>query len=442
MKEKIRIGSGAGFAGDRLDPAVILAEKGALDYLVLECLAERTIALANQRKLHNPNLGYDLLLERRMELLLPYLVKNNITLITNMGAANPLAAAQKVQALAAEKGYKIRIAAVEGDDVLAEISERKQDLEVVETGERLSHYSLVSANAYMGVEGILQALQAKAQIIITGRVADPSLFLAPMIFEFEWSLADYARLGAGTAIGHLLECAGQLTGGYFADGGKKNIHNLAEIGHPYADVHSNGEAVFGKVKDTGGEITLATVKEQLLYEVINPSAYLTPDVVANFMNIELAEIGKDQIKLRGASGTERPELLKVSVGYKAGYVGEGEISYAGGQALARAELAGDIIKQRLAGKCSFIRVDIIGWDSVHRKNFRPDYEPYEVRLRIAAKANSLQEAQLVGEEVEALYTNGPAGGGGVRKYAQEQIGIVSVLLPRTQCVDKISMLMS
>jgi hypothetical protein len=442
MKEKIRIGSGAGFAGDRLEPAVILAEKGELDYLILECLAERTIALANQRKLQNPDLGYDLLLERRMELLLPHIIENNITLISNMGAANPMAAAEKIQSIARAKGFKIRIAAVEGDDVLDRVSELKGDLKVMETGESLNAYSLVSANAYLGVEGIVEALHEKAQIIITGRVADPSLFLAPMIFEFGWSKTDYAILGAGTVIGHLLECAGQLTGGYFADGAQKKVNNLDELGHPFADVFANGEAILGKVEGTGGEISLATVKEQLLYEVLNPAAYITPDVVANFMQIELKELDKDQIKVSGGSGAEKPHLLKVSVGYLAGYIGEGEISYAGTNALERAQMAGDIIQKRISNLFSSFRVNLIGWDSVHRKIFRPDSEPYEIRLRIAAKASSLAMAQLVGEEVEALYTNGPGGGGGVRKYAQEQLGIVSVLLPRNECEAKVSVLRS
>lgn len=199
-----------------------------------------------------------------------------------MGAANPLSAAKKVQEISRSLGYSIRIAAVDGDDVLTEVEEQKEALTVIETGKKLSEYSILSANAYLGVEGILEALEQKAQIIITGRVADPSLFLAPMIFEFGWSSSDFHTLGCGTVIGHLLECAGQLTGGYFADTDKKAMPDLAHLGHPFADVFANGDAVLGKVENTGGSITLATVKEQLLYEVINPNAYLTPDVSANF----------------------------------------------------------------------------------------------------------------------------------------------------------------
>jgi hypothetical protein len=439
MKEKIRIGSGAGFSGDRIEPAVVLAASGQLDYLVLECLAERTIGLAQKRKLADPALGYDLLLTRRIETLLPHLVKNKITLITNMGAANPLAAAKKVQEISQSLGYSIRIAAVDGDDVLTEVEGQKDDLTVMETGKKLSEYSILSANAYLGVEGILEALEEKAQIIITGRVADPSLFLAPMVFEFGWHSSDFHLLGCGTVIGHLLECAGQLTGGYFADTDKKSMPDLAHLGHPFADVFANGDAVLGKVENTGGSITLATVKEQLLYEVINPNAYFTPDVSANFIQVKLTVLGPDRIQISGGTGKEKPSNYKVSVGYRAGFVGEGEISYAGDKALERARLAGEIIRERIKDFTQEIRVDYIGWDSVHRKNFRPDYEPYEVRLRIAAKTDSMEKASWVGEEVEALYTNGPAGGGGVRKYAQEQLGIVSVLIPRSTCTAKITL---
>ena len=226
MKKSIRIGSGAGFSGDRLEPAVILAEQGKLDYLVLECLAERTIALAQKRKIANAQLGYDPLLEKRLRVLLPSLIANKVTLITNMGAANPQAAAEKLQEIARELKLSVRIAAVMGDDVLDKIQAHKNQFSVIENGASLGDYDICSANAYLGVEGILEALQSKAQIIITGRVADPSLFLAPMMHEFHWK--EPALLGAGTVIGHLLECAGQLTGGYFADPQRKSIHGLLQ----------------------------------------------------------------------------------------------------------------------------------------------------------------------------------------------------------------------
>lgn len=430
MKKKIRIGCGAGFSGDRLEPAVILAEKAGLDYLVLECLAERTIALAQKRKLQDHLKGYDPLLERRIESLLPILKQNNVRLITNMGAANPLAAACKVIDIAQKLGISVKVAAVTGDDVFGQIVPQQKS---IETGQPLSASGrLISANAYLGIEALLPALNSEAEIIITGRVADPSLFLAPMVHEFGWKTDDYHLMGKGTVIGHLLECAGQISGGYFMDPGKKEVRDPAHLGYPFADVFADGTAVISKVKGTGGAINLQTAKEQLLYEVVNPHEYYTPDVIADFTTVQLDEVDKDKVQVAGGTGKERPSTLKVSVGYLAFYLGEGEISYAGTNAMARAKLAGEIVQERLSPEFSELRVDYIGLNSIHRTTLNSVPEPYEVRLRVAGKAATPEKAALVGEEVEALYTNGPAGGGGVRKQVNEVVGIVSVLIPREE----------
>ncbi|PLS01909.1 acyclic terpene utilization AtuA family protein [Neobacillus cucumis] len=424
----IRIGSGAGFSGDRLEPAVVLAEKGQLDYLVLECLAERTIALAQKRKLSNPSLGYDPLLEKRMELLLPIIRKNKVRIITNMGAANPIGAAEMVVMMAKSLGISLKVAAVTGDDVLTHIECHDKTLE---TNTNLSNYQpYISANAYLGVEALLPALASEADIIITGRVADPSLFVAPMIYHFGWSLEDTNRIAQGTAVGHLLECGGQICGGYFADPGKKEVPDLANLGFPYADVSPDGSAIISKIEGTGGIISLATAKEQLLYEVTNPNEYITPDVVADFTTVHLKEMRPNQIAVFGCTGKKKPEKLKVSVGYHAGFIGEGEISYAGSNALGRAKLAGEIIHERLKNDFTELRIDYIGSSSVHRTYFGQKEAPYEIRLRVAGRALTKEKALRIGDEVEALYTNGPAGGGGARKYTNENIGIVSTLLPR------------
>jgi hypothetical protein len=428
MKKQIRIGCGAGFSGDRLEPAVVLAQKGNLDYLVLECLAERTIALAQKRKIENPALGYDPLLERRILSLLPFIVKNNIKLISNMGAANPVAAAKKIKELCLKAGYHIKVASVGGDDVLNKLNLKERTLENDKPLHEISE--IISANAYIGVEGILTALNENAQIIVTGRVADPSLFLAPMIHEFGWSLEDYMLIGKGTVIGHLMECAGQVTGGYFAEPGKKEVKGLENLGFPLVVVKLDGTAIISKVEHTGGLVNLKTVKEQLLYEVVNPYAYLTPDVSADFSTIRIEEIGKDQVQVSYGGGNPKPEKLKVSVGYKAYFKGEGEISYAGTGAVERAKLASNILKARLTDKFPEMQLDLIGLNALHGDNFHQSLVPYEVRLRISAKAKTKEEAMLIGEEVEALYTNGPAGGGGVRKTVDEVIGIVSVLMDR------------
>jgi hypothetical protein len=437
-KEKIRIGCGAGFSGDRLEPALILTEQGNLDYLVLECLAERTIALAQKAKQSNPNLGYDPMLERRITGLLPLLVQHNTRLITNMGAANPLAGAQKIIDIAKGLQLPIKVAVVLGDDVFINISGDELSME---GNKALGTYGkLISANAYLGVDAILPALATDANIILTGRVADPSLFLAPMIHEFGWDRADWDLMGKGTVLGHLMECAGQITGGYFADPISKPVAGMENLGHPFVDVFPNGSGIIGKVAGTGGEITIRTAKEQLLYEVLDPANYFTPDVVADFRSVKFEEIEKDRIKVTGGTGKPKPSQLKVSVGYQAGFMGEGEISYAGSHAKERAILAGEIIENRIGKNYDEFRVDYIGLSSLHGPLLSQGSDPYEVRLRVVGKSNSQEKASLVGEEVEALYTNGPAGGGGARKSVKEIIGVVSILLDRDQVKPEIQIL--
>ena len=291
-------------------------------------MAERTVGLAQKCKLQDATKGYDPLLERRIESLLPHLVKNKIRLISNMGAANPVEGAKKIIEIAQKQGLNVKVAAVIGDDISDEV--RAMSHEFLKFGnenfaiELINQHqsSIISANAYLGIEGILEALQGDAQIIITGRVADPSLFLAPMIHEFEWKTDDYVLMGKGTVIGHLMECAGHITGGYFADPIKKPVDGMDNLGHPFADVFADGSAIISKVEGTGGVVNLQTAKEQLLYEVINPHEYFTPDVVADFTSVMLEEVGKNQIKVTGGSGKTKPQTLKVSLGYKAFYLGK------------------------------------------------------------------------------------------------------------------------
>jgi hypothetical protein len=371
-----------------------------------------------------------------MKHLLPLAKRHGFTLITNMGAANPLAAAEAIVMIAREQRLAVKVAVVTGDDVLEQIS---ADAPTIEARGTLADYGEpISANAYLGTAALLPALETGADVVITGRVADPSLFLAPIAFRHGWSLDDFGRLARGTCVGHLLECAGQLTGGYFADPGRKEVPNMAWLGFPFADVDADGNATIGKVEGTGGAISLANTKEQLLYEVTDPFAYLTPDVIADFSQVTLREAGPDRIAVRGAKGKGRPAQLKVSVGYHAGFVGEGEIAYAGPNAIARARLAGAIVRERLEGQFSEMRIDLIGSTSLHGRAFDASENPYEVRLRVAARANTAELATLVGEEVEALYTNGPAGGGGTRKYVHEQIGIVSTLIERERVPSQVA----
>jgi hypothetical protein len=358
-----------------------------------------------------------------------------------MGAANPIAGAEKIVSLARRLALKVRVAALTGDDVLAALDPAQK---LLETGEPLSSVGkLFSANAYLGVEEMLPAFESGADVVLTGRVADPSLALAPLAHHFGWKLDDTERFARGTVVGHLLECAGQLTGGYYADPGKKDVPGMATLGFPFADVDADGNARLSKVDGTGGIINRMTATEQLLYEVTDPRAYLTPDVTADFSAVEITETAPDTISITGARGRRRPDMLKVSVGYHAGYIGEGEICYAGENCVARAGLAGAIVSERLRGQFQELRVDVLGMSALHTRPMSEDgWRPYEVRLRVAGRSAERETAARIGEEVEALFTNGPAGGGGARKSTQEQIGIVSCLLPREKVQPKVTVLES
>lgn len=429
----IRIGAGSGFGGDRIEPAVELAEKGALDYLVFECLAERTIALAQQARLQDPEAGYDRLLQERMERVLPLCARNGIKIVSNMGAANPAAAAEAVAVVARRLGLsRLKIAYVLGDDVLGQLRGSDARLSdgpgsVADLGQRI-----VSANAYLGIEPIVTALASGADIVITGRVGDPALFAAPMAHEFGWASDDWTRLGRGALIGHLLECAGQLTGGYFADPGQKDVAGLARLGFPLAEVSEDGSAVLAKVEGSGGELSIRTCKEQLLYEVHDPSRYIQPDVVADFTSARFAQDGPDRVRLSGGGGTPRTDSLKVTVGYRDGFVGEGQISYGGTGAERRARLLLEIVAERLRlleVPVSELRLDVIGVDSVYAGP-RAASEALDVRARVTGRTASLRDAQQIGREVEAAWINGPAGGGGATWSAREIIAATSALIPR------------
>jgi len=432
----LRIGGGAGYSGDRIEPAVELAAKGGIDYLVFECLAERTIAIAQQAKLRDPAAGYDPLLEARMRAVLPLCARNRIRIVTNMGAANPRAAAAKTCAIARELGLPgLRIAAVEGDDVLDVLL--AGDYRIEDNGQPVASLGkrIVSANAYLGAQPLVQALAAGADIVITGRVADPALVLAPLVHEFGWEMDDWDRLGQGTVVGHLLECAGQITGGYYADPGRKDVPGLARLGFPVAEVSADGSALITKVAGSGGMVTAGTCKEQLLYEIHDPASYITPDVVADFSGVQIVDEGPDRVRITGGRGRPRPSALKVSIGYIDSYIGEGQISYAGPGAAARGQLAIDIIEERLRliqARHSELRCDLIGMNAISGRMALQDAacEPDEVRVRIAARTETLQEATVIGNEVEALYTCGPAGGGGAAKSTRQVVAVLSALLPR------------
>jgi len=431
--KKIRIGSGAGYSGDRVEPSIDLIENGNIDYIGYECLAERTIAIAQQLKLADPSKGYDSLLEYRMERALPVAYKNKVKIITNMGAANPVGAMEVVKRIAEEKGLKgMKVAAVIGDDIFDKLG-NYQETTVWENGKPLKELNgtIVSANAYLGLEGIVKALEQGADVVITGRVSDPALFLAPLVYEFGWSLEDYEKIGKGTVVGHLLECGAQVTGGYYADPGRKDVSEPWNLGFPIAEVEETGDFKITKIAGTGGMVTADTCKEQLIYEIHDPENYFTPDCVADFSHVTVESTEKDVVAVKGGSGKEKTDTYKVSLGYKDCFIGEGEISYGGHNSLERGKLALEIIKKRLemtGVNYDEIKFDLIGVNSLF--DLSRDGAPNEVRVRVAARTKNRADAVKIGNEVETLYTNGPAGGGGATKKVSEIVSVASILVPK------------
>lgn len=431
----MRMGSGAGFSSDRLGPAIDLAEKAALDWLVFETIGERTLAFGHRDRNLNPARGYNPQLAARMRGVLGHCRANGTRIMTNMGVANVEAAAEVIVDVARELGMSgLKVAAVLGDEVTDDMHD---ETVLFDYGDRkLSDVGrpLVGANVYLGIDAILPAVRTGADVIITGRVADPSLFLAPIVDEFGWATDDWQRLGQGTLVGHLMECGMQITGGYFADPGRKDVPRPADCGYPIADIDDNGHAVIRKLDEAGGMVNIATVKEQMLYEVHDPTRYLTPDVTADFSKVQLTEIEKDRVRVSQAGGSQRPKQLKVTVGFDGGLLGEGGVSYAGVNAAARARLARDILIERFDRVSDMIgnyRIDLIGLNSLHATAGLgvPDAAD-DVRLRVAMRSMDRELIEMMLWEVEALLCCGPAGGGGYRGQITPGVVTHSTMIDR------------
>ncbi len=427
------MGCGAGFSGDRVDapgPVVAtLAARGGPSCLMLETLAERTLALAQLRRREDPASGWEPQLDRLVGPVLGTCLAKGIRIVTNGGAANPAGAARRLLALAKELGLRRpRVAVVLGDDLSG-----PQHSELLRKGLGTDARP-VSANAYLGAEAIAGAWSAGADVIVTGRVADPSLAVGPALAHYGWSGSDWDRLGRATMAGHLLECGAQVTGGYFADPGFNDVPDLAAVGFPIARIDADGACEIGKAEGTGGLVTEATVKEQLLYELHDPGAYLTPDVTADIREARVERVAPDRVALEGVRGHARPESLKVTAFFEGGWFAEGEISYAGPGAERRARLAADVLAKRLSHLK--LRVDLIGVaslfadDAGRQLGALPVGDARDVRLRVAAVHAERDAAARLGEEVTALYTCGPAGGGGVRTGLRQRLSTTSCFVPR------------
>lgn len=441
MSKTLRIGSGAAWWGDRVEPAALNAERGELDYLCFETMAEATVSAAQVSARRDPSFpGYDTYLDDRMRAVLPACMRNGTRIVSNQGWINPVAAAKRIVELLQEIGVTgVKVAAVSGSLITDRVLELTDT--ILENGQPTHTLkpTLISAEAYLGAEPIVEALKAGAQIVVTGRVADPSIFMAPMMYEFGWDPLDHDRVGAGNGIGHLLECGAQVTGGYFSDPGFKDVPEPWNFAFPIAEVEANGDVVITKVAGSGGAVTLQTVKEQMLYEVHDPANYITPDAVVDFTSAKLEQVGPDRVRVTGLGGKPRTPTLKVSIGCTEGFIGEDMFFYAGPGALRRAQLAKKVLEERfkiVKLDAEDMRVDFLGINAIHGDATPADApEPYEIAVRVAARTRTREEAAKVGREVDGMAVSGIAHTGKRvphQERTREVIGVWSSLVPREQ----------
>ena len=450
MPSTVRLGAGMAFWGDSVQPAITMAERGEIDYLCCDHLAELTMSILSKQRKKNPEFGYTRDILDLLRGALATCVEKGVKIVTNAGGANPRACAAAIAQLARELGITgLRIAVVTGDDIETKIDDLMAQgvpFANMDTGQDLVAVRdlLTHACAYTGCEGIVEALGNGADIVVCGRVTDIALYLGPLIHEFGWAPDDWQRLGMATVVSHCIECGGQATGGLYA-GGWQDIPDLENLGYPIAEFSEDGTAVITKTPGTGGRVDVGTVSEQLVYEILDPNNYLTADVTADFSQARLEQVGKDQIRVSGATGKPRPETLKVNMGYRAGFIGEAQFTYTWPDARAKARRGLEFLKNRLERarfKYEDEIVEYVGQNSMWEDRIAvPDADELtELVVRYAARCESAVEARKVFTECVPLYNNGPAGvaGVGTRPPLKELYALWPCLVPRehiTQSVE-------
>jgi hypothetical protein len=439
----VYVGCGAGFADERPDACIpvveTLASRDGPRYLIFETLGERTLALAQLERRRDPAAGFTPGTAAFLRPILRRCREAGIRIVANFGAANSEGAGRLILALADELGLAdFKVGIVEGDDLLAYVDQGEIRSWPIVEGIPVGEEPIIAANVYLGAAPVAEALRRGADVVVLGRCADSALVLGPLVHEFGWPDDDWGHLAAGTLAGHLLECSAQLSGGYFADPGYKDVPDLARVGFPIAEVAADGSMVVTKADGTGGLVSPRTVKEQILYELGDPSAYLVPDVTLDITDVEVEEVAPNRVRVTGALGKPRPPTLKVTISTEGGWLAEGEISYGGPNALARAELAARVLEERLAivGLDVPTRIDVIGtvstFDSARGDlreagRFPPDGD---YRVRLAGTAPDRPSAERIAGEVIGLYSTGPAGGGGVRRSVVGRVRTMSALVDR------------
>ena len=417
-KDKVLIANGQGFWGDSILGPVRLVNEGPLDYLTLDYLAEVTMSIMQKLKSRNPDAGYATDFVRMVERVLPKCREKNIKIVANAGGVNPQACRQAVADVVRKLGISgVRIGVVEGDDILSDMDrlmESGEEFRNMENGERLQPYldKVMSANVYIGAEPIVEALSQGADIVITGRATDPSVVLAPLIYEFGWDMNDVDLLAAGTIAGHIVECGAQCTGGNFV--GWKDVPDMARIGYPVIEASSDGSFVVTKHEGTGGLVDVQTVSSQLVYEMGDPTCYITPDCIADFSSIQLKQDGPERVHVSGIRGQAATDTYKVSLSYRDGFKLVGQLTVAGPDAVEKAKLCADIVFRRAAMDGAEFRedekfVEIVGTNVCHAGIAKPPTDPAEVVLRIGAKGADKDKLNRLGMEIVPLVTSGPPG---------------------------------
>ncbi len=441
--KSVKLGTGLAFWGDSLRPAIDMVERADIQYMCCDHLAELTMAILSKQKSKNPDLGYTTDIIPFLRGVLVKCRERGIRIVTDSGGANPESCGREVVKLCQELGlYGTKVAVVTGDDIMDRIDELMAegvDFINTDTGEPLSTVRdrVTQANVYIGSEGIVRALEQGADIVICGRVTDAALYLGPMIHELGWAMDDWEMLGAGTGIAHCIECGGQATGGLYS-GGWQDQPNLVGLGYPVTTVFENGEAVLSKTPQTGGSVTVGTVSEQLVYEVMDPANYLSADSNADVSQIRLEQIAPDQVKISNITGKPAPATLKVNMGYRAGFVGEAQFTYTWPDAVKKAKAGLAFLADRLAQvdfKASETRIEYIGHNSMWGPEvIAPPEDPdlAEIVVRFAARCPTKADARKVFTESVPLYNNGPAGAAGIgtRPPIKELYGIWPCLIPR------------
>ncbi len=443
MKDKIRIASGQGFWGDLVDAPYKQATGGQVDYIMMDYLAEVTMSILQKQKLKDPNLGYARDIPTLMERLLPVLKEKNIKVITNGGGVNPVACRDAIFEVAKKTGIKnLKIGIVTGDNILDNIDElvsKGVELKNMESGESVKtvREKILSANVYLGAAPVVECLKQGADIVITGRVTDTGLTLAPMIYEFGWDMSNWDLMAAGTVAGHILECGGQASGGNFL-GDWKRIPELARIGFPIAEAFPNGEVIITKHENTGGRVSVETVSEQLVYEIGDPKDYITPDCIADFTSIRLEDAGVNRVRVFGVKGLPATPFYKVSMSYSDGYSAFGSLTYSWPDALEKAKAADEILRTRLSDlglKFDEIKTEFQGYNACHGPIAKTYDDLNEVVLRIGVRSQDRKSIERFGMEIAPLILTGPpgvTGFAGGRPKPSDVVAYWPALIPKNE----------